>query len=127
MKDIVSSNIEIMVETQFIPERSVIEHNRFFFTYTVSIKNASLQTVQLLSRHWIFENALGEIFEVKGSGVVGEKPKIKPGDIYTYTSATEINTPTGLMYGSYQMLDENSKGFNAVIHKFKLIMPRVLH
>jgi len=58
---------------------------------------------------------------------VGEKPKIKPGDIYTYTSATEINTPTGLMYGSYQMLDENSKGFNAVINKFKLIMPRVLH
>ena len=102
--------IEIQIETNYIQERSIIEKNRYFFTYTVQIKNISQQTVQLISRHWIFENAHGETFEVKGSGVVGEKPVIKSGEIYSYTSATEINTPSGLMYGSYQMIDEKAQG-----------------
>ncbi|MFZ8943279.1 MAG: Co2+/Mg2+ efflux protein ApaG [Methylophilaceae bacterium] len=127
MKKLISSEIEIVVATQFIPERSVIEHNRFFFTYTVSIKNSSSQKVQLVRRHWIFENALGETFEVKGSGVVGEKPVIPAGGVYSYTSATEINTPSGVMYGAYQMLDESAREFEAKIEKFTLIMPRVLH
>ena len=119
--------IEIQIETNYIQERSIIEKNRYFFTYTVHIKNISQQTVQLISRHWIFETAHGETFEVKGSGVVGEKPVIKSGEIYSYTSATEINTPSGLMYGSYQMIDEKAQGFDAKIPIFKLIMPRVLH
>lgn len=127
MKKIISDEIDINIETLFVPERSIIERNRFFFMYTVSIKNFSQQTVQLISRHWIFENAQGEIFEVKGSGVVGEKPIIKVRETYSYTSATEINTPSGFMYGSYQMIDENAEEFNVKIDKFKLIMPRTLH
>ena len=99
--------IRISVETSFIEEKSSVEHNRYFFNYTITISNDGLVPAQLVSRHWIITDANEESFEVKGLGVVGEQPLIQPHESYTYTSGTEINTPVGSMHGSYQMVSED--------------------
>jgi ApaG protein len=119
--------ILITVETQFIEENSMVEFNKYFFAYTVTIKNQGGQPAQLISRHWIIENANNEIFEVKGQGVIGEQPIIQPEESFIYTSGTEIDTPVGSMHGTYQMMTEDVKSFNATIPKFELRMPRTLH
>jgi len=121
------SHILVTVETQFIESNSMVEINKYFFAYTVTIKNQGIQTVQLISRHWIIQNSNKESFEVKGSGVIGEQPVIEPGDSFSYTSGTEINTPEGVMYGTYQMMTEDVKSFDTKIPKFILSMPRTLH
>ena len=120
-------SVVISVESEFISERSYVEANKYFFAYTVTIKNHGLQSVQLISRRWIINNANSEKFEVKGEGVIGEQPIIKPGDMFTYTSGTEIDTPIGTMLGSYTMVNEEGVEFNAKISEFKLSMPRTLH
>ncbi len=119
--------IRINVETHFVEEKSSIEHNRYFFNYTVTISNDGLVPAQLVSRHWIITDANEETFEVKGLGVVGEQPLIQPHESYTYTSGTEINTPVGSMHGSYQMVSEDGTAFDAEIPMFILSMPRTLH
>lgn len=119
--------IRINVETHFIEEQSSIEHNRYFFNYTVTIINDGLVPAQLVSRHWIITDANEETFEVKGLGVVGEQPLIQPHESYTYTSGTELNTPVGSMHGSYQMVSEDGTSFDAEIPMFILSMPRTLH
>ena len=119
--------IRINVETHFVEEKSSIEHNRYFFNYTVTISNDGLIPAQLVSRHWIITDANEESFEVKGLGVVGEQPLIQPHESYTYTSGTEINTPVGSMHGSYQMVSEDGTAFDAEIPMFILSMPRTLH
>jgi len=119
--------IRINVETQFIDEKSSVEHNRYFFSYTVTIRNDGLVPAQLVSRHWIITDANEESFEVKGLGVVGEQPLIQPHESYTYTSGTEINTPVGSMHGTYQMVTEDGISFDAEIPLFILSMPRTLH
>ena len=121
------SQVKILVKTEFIEERSNIEENQYFFSYTVTIKNEGLQPVQLISRHWIINNAHDEKFEVKGEGVVGEQPIIQAGTEFSYTSGTEIDTPTGNMSGSYQMITKEGLEFHAEISEFKLNMPRTLH
>ena len=120
-------HIIVTVETQFIETNSMVELNKYFFSYTVTIKNQGVQTVQLIGRHWIIQNSNKESFEVKGQGVIGEQPIIEPGDSYVYTSGTEIDTPEGLMYGTYQMMTEDVKSFDTKIPKFILSMPRTLH
>tara|TARA_B100000780_G_C20723606_1_gene287592 strand:- start:114 stop:497 length:384 start_codon:yes stop_codon:yes gene_type:complete len=127
MATINDPHIIVTVETQFIETNSMVELNKYFFSYTVTIKNQGLQTVQLISRHWIIQNSNNESFEVKGQGVIGEQPVIDPGDSYVYTSGTEIDTPEGLMFGTYQMMTEDVKSFDTKIPKFKLSMPRTLH
>ena len=119
--------VSISVQTEFIEERSFVEDNKYFFSYTVTIKNQGAKSVQLISRHWIINNAHNDRVEVKGEGVVGEQPIIKPGEIFTYSSGTEIDTPTGTMSGSYQMVTEKGIEFDAEIPKKKLNMPRTLH
>ena len=119
--------VAVIVKSEFIPEQSSIETNKYYFTYTVTIENQGVQSVQLLSRHWIIRNANNERYEVKGDGVVGEQPIIKPGTIYSYTSGTEINTPVGSMLGSYHMIAEEGTEFDAKISEFELNMPRTLH
>ena len=119
--------IRINVEIHFVEEKSNIEHNRYFFNYTVTISNDGLIPAQLVSRHWIITDANEESFEVKGLGVVGEQPLIQPHESYTYTSGTEINTPVGSMHGSYQMVSEDGTSFDAEIPMFILSMPRTLH
>ena len=119
--------INIKIESQFIENRSLIDENSYVFSYTVHIKNNSQESVQLLNRHWYFENAHGEKYEVEGVGVVGEQPHIGPGEIFTYTSATEINTPDGFMFGSYQMIKTDRTAFNAEIERCMLNMPGIIH
>ena len=121
------SHIKILVEIEFIQERSNVEENQYFFAYTVTIKNQGSHTIQLISRHWIINNAHNEKFEVKGDGVVGEQPIIQPGAEFTYTSGTEINTPSGNMKGSYHMVTKEGLEFDAKISEFELNMPRTLH
>ncbi|MDC0126755.1 Co2+/Mg2+ efflux protein ApaG [Methylophilaceae bacterium] len=117
----------ISVQTEFIEERSFISANKYFFSYTVTIENHGTQSVQLISRHWIINNAHDEKFEVKGEGVVGEQPTIQPGEIFSYSSGTEIDTPLGNMLGTYHMVTEEGISFDAKIPKFELNMPRILH
>tara|TARA_B100000902_G_scaffold310164_1_gene299680 strand:- start:1059 stop:1448 length:390 start_codon:yes stop_codon:yes gene_type:complete len=119
--------VAITVKSEFISERSFIEANKYFFSYTVTIENQGIQSVQLISRHWIICNANNERFEVKGDGVIGEQPIIKAGSLYSYTSGTEINTPVGSMLGSYRMITEEGIEFDAKISEFELNMPRTLH
>jgi ApaG protein len=122
-----SNHILIKVIPNFIEKNSMIEFNKYVFAYEVEIKNESQQPIQLISRHWIIENSKFEKFEVKGEGVIGEQPTIAPGEVYTYSSFTEISTPSGFMWGSYQMLTESEISFNVEIPKFELNMPRTLH
>ena len=122
-----NNHILIKVTPNFIEKNSMIEFNKYVFAYEVEIKNESSQPIQLISRHWIIENSKFEQFEVKGEGVIGEQPTIAPGEVYHYSSFTEISTPTGFMWGSYQMLTESEISFDVEIPKFELNMPRTLH
>ena len=119
--------IRISGETEFVEEKSSIEHNRYFFSYTITISNDGIIPAQLVSRHWIITDANEQSFEVKGLGVIGEQPLIQPHESYTYTSGTELNTPVGSMHGSYQMVSEDGTSFDAEIPMFILSMPRTLH
>ncbi|MDO9051651.1 MAG: Co2+/Mg2+ efflux protein ApaG [Methylotenera sp.] len=117
----------VKVEVTFIAEQSDIEHNRYAFAYHVTITNTGSVAAQLISRHWIITEANGEQQEIKGLGVVGAQPLLKPSAQFEYTSGTLINTPMGEMKGTYQMVAEDGVQFDAVIPAFSLVMPRVLH
>ena len=119
--------IKVDIETTFSSDRSFVDEHSYVFSYTVHIKNMGTETVQLLSRHWFFENAYGKKYEVEGVGVIGEQPHIGPGEIFSYTSATEIDTPDGFMYGSYRMIKSDNSSFDATVEKSMLNMPRALH
>ena len=122
-----NAQILIKVTPNFIEKNSMVEFNKYVFSYEVEIKNDSPQSIQLMSRHWIIENSKSEIFEVKGEGVIGEQPTINPGEVYIYSSFTEISTPSGSMWGSYKMLAGSEVYFDVEIPKFELTMPRTLH
>jgi ApaG protein len=111
----------------FIPDQSDAENDRYTFAYTISITNTGNEPAQLISRHWIITDANNAVQEVRGLGVVGEQPLLKPGESFEYTSGSVIATPVGVMRGSYQMVAEDGAHFDAVIEPFTLSMPRVLH
>jgi ApaG protein len=117
----------VAVETEFIPDQSDIERNRYAFAYHVKISNSGNVPVQLISRHWIIKEEDGELQEVKGLGVVGEQPLLNPGEHFEYTSGTILNSPIGEMQGTYQMVADDGTQFDAIIPSFILAMPRVLH
>lgn len=119
--------IQVRVKTVFVPSQSDPDSNRFVFAYTVTITNTGSETAQLLTRHWIITDANNKTQEVKGEGVIGEQPVLKPGASFQYTSGTVIETPVGTMGGSYQMQAEDGTGFDAPIPPFTLAMPRTLH
>jgi ApaG protein len=120
-------DISVAAETTFIPEQSDLEAGRYVFAYTITISNTGNIAAQLISRHWIITDAENQVQEVRGLGVVGEQPLIKPGESFQYTSGTAIATPVGRMQGSYQMVAEDGSQFDAPIPTFMLSMPRVLH
>ena len=117
----------VTVETVFMPEQSDVELNRYAFAYHVKIINTGNIAAQLISRNWVIADANGELQEVKGLGVIGAQPLLKPNEHFEYTSGTVINTPMGKMHGTYQMVAEDGEKFNATIPSFVLTMPRVLH
>ena len=121
-------NVLVNVIPQYIAKESIPEKKRFVFSYTVTIDNQSDLSVQLLSRHWIITN--GETLksqEVRGDGVVGKQPRIKPGSSYTYTSGTVMESPVGTMQGAYRMIDENGEYFDALIPVFTLAATHSVH
>jgi len=119
--------ITVTVRTSFIPEQSSEETGRFVFSYTISITNTGNVGAQLISRHWIITDSENRVQEVRGLGVVGEQPFLKPNESFEYTSGTAIATQVGTMRGSYQMVAEDGVSFNAPIPEFALSVPRVLH
>ena len=127
MGDSRKNHITVTVHNAFLPEQSDPEQERYVFAYTVTISNTGTMPAQLVSRHWIITDADERVQEVRGIGVVGEQPLLKPGESFEYTSGTALNTPVGTMQGTYQMIAENGEHFDAEIPPFVLAMPRTLH
>jgi ApaG protein len=119
--------ITITARVAFVPEQSDAGERRYVFAYTMTITNTGTVAAQLLSRHWIITDADNQVQEVKGEGVVGEQPRLKPNESFEYTSGTAIATPVGTMRGSYRMIAEDGVQFDAPIPEFTLAAPRVLH
>lgn len=119
--------IEITPVPQFLPEQSNPDEDRYLFAYTITIRNVGELPAQLISRHWIITDANDEIQEVRGLGVVGEQPLLKPGEAFEYTSGCALATPVGTMKGSYQMVGEDGSPFEVTIPEFVLAVPRILH
>ena len=120
-------DITVTARTTHIPAQSDEANNRYVFAYTITIVNSGRVAARLVSRHWIITDAESRIQEVRGLGVVGEQPLLKPLQSYEYTSSTAIPTPVGTMRGSYQMVSEDGVAFDAPIPEFTLSAPRVLH
>ena len=127
MPDTRKYRIEVTPIAHFIPDQSNPEDGRFLFAYTITIRNVGELPAQLLSRHWIITDANESVQEVRGLGVVGKQPLLKPGESFQYTSGSQLNTPVGTMRGTYQMVAEDGTHFEAEIPEFTLAMPRVLH
>jgi len=121
------NSIKVDVETQYVEAQSEPEANRYVFAYTITISNNGEIAARLLNRHWIITDADGKVQEVKGEGVVGQRPYLQPGENFRYTSGTVIATPVGSMRGSYEMLSDEGMHFEAQIAPFSLAVPRVLH
>lgn len=119
--------ISITVNTTYLAEQSDPSADRYVFAYTITIANSGTVAAQLISRHWIITDAENVTQEVKGLGVVGEQPLLRPGESFEYTSGTAMATPVGTMKGTYQMVAEDGNKFDAEIPVFTLSMPRVLH
>lgn len=119
--------IQIVPLVKHLADQSDEAENRYVFSYTITLTNNSDSTVQLLSRHWVITDANNQVQEVRGQGVVGEQPVIRPGQSFGYTSGTVLSTPVGTMSGSYQMVTEDGTKFEAPIPQFVLSVPRVLH
>ena len=127
MPDSRKYRIEVVPVAQFIPDQSSPEDNRFLFAYTITIRNIGEIPAQLVSRHWIITDPNEAVQEVRGLGVVGKQPLLKPGESFQYTSGSQLATPVGTMKGSYQMVAEDGTHFDADIPEFTLAMPRMLH
>ncbi len=122
-----NSGINISVKTQYLAQQSDVLNNSHAFSYTITIQNNRADTVQLLRRHWIITDQNNRVEEVKGKGVVGQQPVIKPGEQFQYSSGTILNSNIGDMKGSYTMLAENGETFDVAIPAFVLATPNMLH
>jgi ApaG protein len=120
-------NTTVSVVTQYIPEQSDPENEKYVFAYTITIKNEGSIPAKLLTRHWIITNADGKTQEVQGEGVVGEQPHLQPGEGFKYTSGTMLETPVGSMHGTYHMLADDGQEFDCPIKPFTLSVPNKLH
>jgi ApaG protein len=119
--------IMITVITEYLTEQSQPEENRYAFAYHITIKNQSVRSAKILTRHWIIVDANQERKEVHGEGIIGKQPIILSGDKYEYTSAVVLDTPVGTMEGSYQLVDDGGVPFNAPIEPFLLSIPHAVH
>jgi len=117
----------VEVQTSYISEQSEPDENHFVFSYTITIENHGDIPVKLLRRHWYITDANGNEQEVKGEGVVGEQPYLKPGDGFRYTSGTVLKTPVGSMHGSYHLIADDGTEFDTAIPTFTLSVPNTLH
>lgn len=123
----VTNGVRVDVRSEYAPERSSPAENLWFFVYSIRITNEGAVPVQLLRRHWIIADALGQIEEVEGPGVVGEQPRLEPGDSFEYVSGCPLGTPFGSMRGSYRMVDDGGAAFDAEVSGFTLREPGAIH
>jgi len=119
----ITDGIRVRVQSQYLPDQSSPRDDRFVFAYTITISNESPKTAQLRTRHWIITDARGAIEEVRGDGVVGEQPTLKPGQSFQYTSGCVLTTPIGTMHGSYRFWRDDGTFFDAQIAAFSLASP----
>jgi ApaG protein len=120
-------DIRVSVVSEYAPDRSQPEQQHWFFLYTITIANEGTETVQLVTRHWIITNGVGQVEEVRGPGVVGEQPVLMPGQSFTYTSGCPLSTPFGTMEGTYQMVSPAGDAFDVRIAPFTLSEPYTVH
>ncbi|HEV3138978.1 MAG TPA: Co2+/Mg2+ efflux protein ApaG [Vicinamibacterales bacterium] len=123
----VTNDVRVEVVSEYAPERSDHAESEWFFLYTVRITNQGRETVQLLNRHWIVTDATGRVEEYKGSGVVGEQPVLRPGESFQYTSGCPLGTSSGVMKGTYEMVNARGEKLNVVIAPFALHEPYTVH
>jgi ApaG protein len=115
--------IRVTVQPQYLPDQSDPAKSQYVWAYQVRIENGGEVTVQLRSRHWKITDGLGRRQEVKGAGVVGKTPRLRPGEVFEYTSGTPLSTPSGFMGGTYQMVSESGENFDIEIPTFSLDTP----
>ena len=118
-----TNRITVSVESFYLDDQSAPEDNHFVWAYRVRIENNGGETVQIMARHWHITDSLGNIQELQGDGVVGEQPILAPGDFFEYTSGTPLNTPSGIMVGSYAVKSDNGRLFDIGIPAFSLDSP----
>jgi ApaG protein len=118
--------IRVDVDTAYLAEQSDPKERRYVFSYTITIRNEGSVPARLLTRHWIITDSNGKVQEVRGEGVVGEQPYLKPGQGFRYSSGAVLETPVGAMQGSYQMVADDGARFDAPIAPFRLAMPGIL-
>jgi ApaG protein len=123
----ITNNVRVEVEARFAPDRSQTFENEWVFIYTVRITNEGDDTVQLLGRHWVITDATGHTEEIRRPGVVGAQPVLQPGESFQYSSSCELNTSTGVMHGTYQMVTEDGEHFDVEIAPFSLHEPYTVH
>jgi len=119
----VTDGIRVRVQSHYLPEQSSPKDDRFVFAYTITISNEGSITAQLRTRHWIITDGRGSIEEVKGDGVVGEQPRLSPGQSFQYTSGCVLTTPIGTMHGTYRFFRDDGSSFDAAIAPFSLASP----
>ena len=119
--------ITVVPKATYVADQSDPSKDQYVFAYTITISNTGSVPAQLISRHWIITDANGKVLEVKGLGVVGQQPLLKPGESFEYTSGTHLETAVGTMHGTYQMIAEDGRQFDAPIPSFTLSVPRILH
>lgn len=119
--------IDVTAQAFYLPEQSDEDNDQYVFAYAIRIFNTGKVAAKVMSRHWIITDSDNQVQEVRGMGVVGEQPTIRPGTSYEYTSGSSLSTMVGTMRGTYQMIAEDGTRFDAVIPEFTLSVPRVLH
>lgn len=122
-----TEGFRVVVQSTFVPERSDPENHAWFYAYRVQITNEGERTAQLVSRHWVITDDLGHMQEVRGAGVVGEQPVLRPGQSFEYTSGCPLTTEQGTMHGSYRMVGEDGSRFEVEIAPFALGEPTQIH
>ncbi|MBB5019726.1 ApaG protein [Chitinivorax tropicus] len=127
MSEPIKYQIEVTAESTYLEEQSDEAAEQYVFAYRVRMTNTGEVPAKLISRYWHITDATGAVQEVRGLGVIGEQPVIKPGQQFEYTSGVSLNTPVGTMRGSYQMVAEDGIPFEADVPQFVLSIPRTLH
>jgi ApaG protein len=123
----VTEGIRVSVRSAYVVDQSVPQSRRYVFSYTIRISNEGVEPAQLRTRHWIITDGGGKVEEVRGPGVVGHQPFLRPGEHFDYTSGCVIETPRGEMRGTYQMHRSDGRVFDAVIAPFLLALPHSLN
>ena len=127
MADTKRYEITVEAHATYVADQSDPSRDQYVFAYRIKVINTGTVSAQLISRHWIITDGEHRVQEVKGAGVIGQQPVLKPGESFEYTSGTQIATPVGTMRGSYQMVADDGRNFDAPIPSFTLSVPRVLH